>query len=136
MERKEYFELAAREIKNLGFRVFVNINKPGEYSYFYGYFSDGKNIGYFQLHEFGGICWNTVNKPGSFCSGFSCNDDGVLIQNITAERLREAFVTVPNWYRLSNYEISRGGVKKYANLEEFLNNSFYGEPNRDRLKEI
>ena len=70
MDKKTYFEIAAREIKNLGFRVFVHINKNGQFPYYFGFFSDGKNVGYFQLGDFGGVRWSTVNAPGSFCSGF------------------------------------------------------------------
>lgn len=137
MDRKEFFAIAAREIKSFGFRVFVNINEPGKLPYYFGYFSDGQNIGYFQLGDFGGVRWSTVNKNGSFCSGFSCVDDGVQIQDMTADRLREAFQAVPRWYRMRKDDIRRGGVKKYASLDEFLNAPYLGsQTNAERLQEI
>lgn len=137
MKKSEYFAIAAKEIKSLGFRVFVNVNKPGELPYYYGYFSDGANVGSFQLGDFGGVRWSSVNKYGSFCSGFSCVDDGVPVESLTAEKLRTAFCVVPSWYRMREIDRQRGGVKKFANLDEFLNASFIGGvTNRDRLQEI
>lgn len=137
MNKSEYFAIAAKEIKDLGFRVFVNVNEPGKTPYYYGYFSDGANIGYFQLGDFGGVRWSSVNKYGSFCSGFSCVDDGVPVECLTAEKLRTAFVVVPSWYRMRKIDLQRGGVKKFADLDEFLNTSYLGGAlNRDRLQEI
>lgn len=137
MEKSTYFENAAKAIKNLGFRVFVHDNEKSRLPYFYGYFSDGVNIGYFQLGDFGGVRWSTVNAPGSFCTGFSCEDNGVNYEDLTAETLRGAFVRVPRWYRMTETDNRRGGVKKFASLEDFLNcKRFSNEANRDTLKEI
>ena len=113
-----YFKKAVERIKSFGFRVFVHENKPGELPYCYGYFSDGKNIGYFQLGWFFGVRWSTVNGPGSHNvgTGFSCEDDGVEVSQLTPERLREAFQSVPYWYRLGRNE----RVCKWKDLDAFL----------------
>ena len=118
MSKKEYFDAASQHIKNLGFRVFVHENKPGEFPYYYGYFSDGKNIGYFQLGDFFGVRWSTVNGPGSHgCgSGFSCEDEGVEYDKVTRPMLEQAFVSVPSWYRLGKDE----KVCKWKGLDQFL----------------
>ena len=115
---KEYFDAAARRIKELGFRVFVREHKPGENGSYWGYFSDGKSVGYFQLGWYFGICWSTVNAPGSkgVGTGFSCEDEGVEYTDLTAERLREAFQAVPYWYRLGKDD----KVVKFRDLDEFL----------------
>jgi len=118
MSKKEYFDAASQHIKNLGFRVFVHENKPGEDPYYYGYFSDGKNIGYFQLGYFFGVRWSTVNGPGSHgCgSGFSCEDEGVEYGRITRQMLEKAFVSIPSWYRPGRDE----WVVKWRDLQHFL----------------
>lgn len=118
MDKQAYFDAACERIKSFGFRVFAHENKPGDFKYYYGYFSDGKNIGYFQLGDFFGVRWSTVNGPGSHgCgSGFSCEDEGVGIDDLTVERLREAFQGVPYWYRLGKGE----RVCKWQDLDTFL----------------
>ena len=116
---KEYFDAAARRIKELGFRVFVKDVKPGDsLGSYWGYFSDGKNVGYFQLGDFWGIRWSTINAPGSrnVGTGFSCEDEGVEIKDLTIDRLKEAFQAVPYWYRLGKNE----KVVKFRDLDEFL----------------
>ena len=115
---KDYFDSAVAKIKSFGFRVFVKENKPGDYPSYWGYFSDGKNVGYFQLGWFFGVRWSTVNAPGSHGvgTGFSCEDDGVEVSSLTPERLREAFQAVPYWYRLGKNE----KVVKFRDLDQFL----------------
>ena len=115
---KAYFDATAEKIKSLGFRVFVKENRPGVPSSLWGFFSDGKNIGYFQLGYFFGVRWSTVNAPGSrgVGTGFSCEDEGVEYWDLTRERLREAFQAVPHWYRLGRNE----KVVKFRDLDEFL----------------
>ena len=136
MTKQEYFQLAAREIKNLGFRVFVNKETREDY-YLFGYYSDGVNIGYFQLADFGGVSLTSVNKPGSFCSGFGITESGVFVEDLTTEKLRAAFVVVPRWYRMTANDARRGGVKKYANLEDFLNTKYFSDvTRREELTEI
>jgi len=118
MSKKEYFDAASQHIKNLGFRVFVHENKPGEFPYYYGYFSDGKNVGYFQLGDFFGVRWSTVNGPGSHgCgTGFSCEDQGVEYYKLTRPMLEQAFVSFPSWYRPEKND----KVVKYRDLDHFL----------------
>lgn len=118
MSKKEYFEASSQHIKNLGFRVFVHENKPGEFPYYYGYFSDGTNIGYFQLGDFFGVRWSTVNGPGSRgCgSGFSCEDEGVDYEKVTRKMLEQAFVSIPYWYRPEKTD----RVVKWKDLDTFL----------------
>ena len=116
--KQEYFDAASQHIKSLGFRVFVHDNKAGDFPYYYGYFSDGKNIGYFQLGDFFGVRWSTVNGPGSRgCGcGFSCEDEGVEYDRLTREMLEQAFVSIPSWYRPGKNE----KVVKYLDLDHFL----------------
>ena len=117
MEKKTYFNEVANAIKRAGFRVFVKANRPGDLPYYYGYYSDGVNVGYFQLGDFGqGVKYNTVNAPGSFCTGFAVLDNPVNIEDLTPANLRRAFVTVPGWYRLGE----RQRVYKYRDLADFL----------------
>lgn len=137
MTKQEYFQIAAREIKSLGFRVFVHKNTRTNDNYLFGYYSDGANIGYFQLADFGGVSLSSVNKPGSFCSGFGITESGVFVEDLTTEKLRAAFVAVPRWYRMTAYDARRGGVKKYANLEDFLNTKYFSNiTRREELTEI
>lgn len=85
MRTKEQLYEAANKIKSLGFRVWIPTDSL-EKGYYYGYYSDGKNIAYFQLGYFFGVCWCTINAPGSHGvgTGFSCEDEGVPVNELTA----------------------------------------------------
>ena len=128
MDKKTYFAEVAGAIKAHGFRVFVKENKPGEMPYYYGYFSDGVNVGYFQLGDFWGVTYSTVNAPGSFCTGFGVLEEPATIEELTPANLRRAFVTVPAWYRSG----ARKRVYKYKDLADFLGRYW----DRARLVEI
>ena len=116
---KANFLAAAAKIKSLGFRVVINDYTRDKYgAFYYGYYSDGQNVGYFQNGDFYGVRWSTVNAPGSVGvgSGFSCEDYGADIENLTREQLLTGFAVVPSWYRLRKGE----KVVKYRNFDEFL----------------
>lgn len=116
MRTKEQLFEAAEKIKSLGFRVWVaDSYKNG---FYYGYYSDGKNVASFSLGWFFGVRWSTVNAPGSkgVGTGFSCEDDGVPVNELTVERLREGFYAVPPWYVMGKDE----KVVKFKDLDEFL----------------
>lgn len=117
MRTKEQFYEAAKKIKSLGFRVWISPDSI-EKGYYYGYYSDGKNIAYFQLGESDGVRWCTVNAPGSHGvgSGFSCEDEGVLVDKLTVELLNKGFLVVPPWYKMREDD----KVVKYKDLDEWL----------------
>lgn len=108
----DYAMQAAEQISRLGFRVFVKKNMST-----YGFFSDGKGIGYFQAN-FDGIGISTVNAKGSACSGYSVKGEepGYLLNELTPDILRQAFVAYPSWVRSFEAKF----VKKYRDLEHFL----------------
>lgn len=114
MNTQEYFKEVCDKIKSYGFRVFVKKDKT------YGYFSDGKGVGYFQLEWDGydGVSLTTVNAKGSGCSGFSVKGEsgGYALDELTDGLLRKAFVTYPDW--VSGWHVTKS--VKYRDLEHFL----------------
>ena len=118
MEKNIYqcFHEAAERIKELGFRVFLSEDNT------FGYYSDGKNIGYFQENEFvKGVNICTVNKtPGSsgmhYC--LEPNFRPVGIGELTADYLAKGFQLYPDYF---DDEFKKEmNVIKFSGLEEFL----------------
>lgn len=124
--KREAFELIANKIKSFGFRVFVH-NTAGD-SLYYGFYSDGQNVGYFDASGyFFTARITTVNAPGSFCSGFApdgIDDDGTNPEKLTPEILRAAFVVFPSWV---NRFDRKKKVYKYRDLADFLARSWSGK---------
>lgn len=112
---KEYFKKACDKVKSMGYRVFVS-TRPGNN---YGFISDGKGVGYFQL-TWDGIGFTTCNKPGSGCSGYSVNPDGesYLVDDIDERVVETTFGKYPAWVRSLDWV----KVEKYRDLDEFLQN--------------
>lgn len=112
---KEYFKKACDKVKSMGYRVFVS-TRPGNN---YGFISDGKGVGYFQL-TLGGIGFTTHNKPGSGCSGYSVNPDGksYLVDDIDERVVETTFGKYPAWVGTLEWV----KVEKYRDLDEFLQN--------------
>ena len=110
---KEYLDNVCERIKSMGFRVFVKKDST------YGYFSDGKGVGYFQLEwgGFAGVSVSTVNAKGSGCTGYGVEAE-IGFSDLTEELLREAFQKYPNWVRSSDMKV----CNKYKGLDDFLQN--------------
>lgn len=121
---KEYFKKACDKVKSMGYRVFVSTRLGNNY----GFISDGKGVGYFQL-AWDGISFSTHNKPGSGCSGYSVNPDGesYLVEDIDERIVETSFVKYPSWVGRLNMV----RVEKYRDLDEFLQNYW----DRENLKE-
>lgn len=121
---KSYFELACRRIKSMGYRVFVSTRIGNNY----GFVSDGKGVGYFQL-TWDGIAFSTYNKPGSSCSGYSVNAEGksYLVEEIDERVVETTFGKYPVWVGRLDWV----RVEKYKDLDEFLQNYW----NKEKLTE-
>ena len=106
MDKRELFLQYAKQIKDLGYTVFVSSGSDG-------YVVNDKNqIGYFSFGYYG-INFTTVHKPCRQCgTGFRVTDDEV--QNITKQIVDSVFSTAPYWG--SQYIQF---VKKYSSLDEF-----------------
>lgn len=117
MRTKEQLYEAADKIKSLGFRVWIPTDSVNR-GFYYGYYSDGKSVAGFSLGYFFGVRWSTINAPGSHGvgTGFSCEDEGVPVAELTAERLREGFLSIPPWYRMQKND----KVVKFKDLDEWL----------------
>lgn len=106
---------AAKMIKAAGLKVYWGswnhaTSKP---SYFY--FTDGKNIGYCQEGNFGGITFSTVHKPCRECgTGYRITDDPGTYQP-TIEEAKAAFILAPSWARHSDIK----AIRKYADWNEY-----------------
>lgn len=117
---KEYLKQICEAIKSYGMRVFVRKDST------YGYFSDGKGVGYFQLEYNGsaGFSISTVNANGG---GYRVVSNA-SIDEVTEEKLKEAFQVYPNWV---HSDIDRVPVIKYKDLDDFLRKYW----DKDRLVE-
>ena len=111
MNSSDYIRAAAERIKELGFRVFLSGRSDT-----YGFFSDGKGIGYFQKDDFCGIEIGSRSAPGSECSGYSVDGKGILIENFTKAYLKKAFQKYPDWLPKK----ARHGVIQYRDFDDFL----------------
>ena len=114
------FIISAGCIRRMGYRVFViNDNELT-----YGFFSDGKNIGYFQQNELGdGVQLATVNKtPGSYGANYLLETGGKAnpVNKLTKEYLEKAFRMYPEYFDDEDKQIMP--CIKYLGLEEFLAN--------------
>ena len=116
-------------IKGKGFRVFV----PEDPQKTFGFFSDGKHVGYFQISEHvPEISLATCGKnPGSTGHGLLIENNGgsVPLEKLTKEYLQKAFLLHPEY--LSEKDQKRMPNNPFSSLEEFLKN------NRElKLKEL
>ena len=116
-EKKAFFLEIARKIKEFGYRVFI-VNDP---HWYYGYFADGANIGYFQYNN-SGIGFSTTTAKGSSCSGFRLknytdNTYCFSIRQITKQVCERAFAKVPPEYGKLD---SNTKIRKNRSLEKFF----------------
>lgn len=119
---------SARHIKRLGFRVFIAIDQEQAH----GYYSDGKNVAYFEQNEFGqGIRRAICNKtPGSFGMHhlLERGPSGILPEKLDRATLEEAFADYPSYFTKEEKEMMP--TIKWLSLQEFL------EANGDRMNLI
>lgn len=110
---EDYLKEAARKIKEFGFRVFVVMHD----GFYYGFFSDGKNIGYFEAKPFIGVNLSTHNAKGSDCSGYQVASE-LAVDELTEQNLRECFSVYPSW--VGPLDVVK--VVKEKDLDDFLKN--------------
>jgi hypothetical protein len=112
-------EATIQHIKNLGYRVFVPVDRTiGHRTYLYYASADGKRIGYYQpgIGVYSRIC--TVHKPCAehgtgFIIGSTRSPDVP-----TKEELEAGHCFAPPW--ASRLE----SVKKYKDIEEFIQSRY------------
>lgn len=108
MTRQEYFAQAIEKIKSLGYKVY-GFNEPTTN---YAFFTDEKNIGYFQLDDFIGFAFSTVHKPCREAgTGYRVADE-ITLDNITKELCEKCFVTIPHGFIPAT-------IHKYYDWNEF-----------------
>lgn len=119
---REDFLQYAREIKDLGYKVYICTDPM----YNYGYIVNDKDeVGYFQLGEFWGVSFSTKHKPNTeFGCGFGLDDwDKPQVSPLSRKIVDRVFIHHPSWARPSNKIHT---IKKWS-ATEFLNNkSVYG----------
>lgn len=119
-ERRNKFITSAGYIKRMGmgYRVFV----IGDNELTYGFFSDGKNVGYFQQNECGeGVQLATVNKtPGSTGTGYLLETGGkaIPVNELTKEYMEKAFHDYPDYFSSEDKQFMY--CIKYISLDDFL----------------
>ncbi len=117
MQRKQLLR-SASALKGLGFRVFLASDQESSW----GYFSDGKRIGYFQQCEWGdGVELATVNKiPGSSSQHLLLETEGQFtpLGQLTRAAAEDAFRDYPRYFDEEDRQMMP--VIKYNNVEEFL----------------
>ncbi len=115
---RDKFIAVAKQIKDLGYKVYVATN-PNET---YGYYSDGNNVAYFQQSEFqDGVNIATCNKvPGSFGAHriLEPNNEPVPLGSITKDYLEKGFLEYPPYF--TEEEKALMPVSKWISLQEFL----------------
>ena len=126
--KREEFMKYVYDVKKLGYRVFL---RDG-IEYNYGYITDGTNVCYFQLGEYGeGISFSSQVKRGTrFCMNLSNdpNECPRIVYEVTEKQIIYAFMAYPYWSRASD----RKGIVRYSDFEDFLKYCY----ERDKLREI
>lgn len=125
MNKKEEFLQYAKEIKNLGYKVFV-CNDP---LYNYGYIvNDNDEIGYFQLGDFWGVTFSTKHKPNIFFGcGFGLDEwDKPQVSPLSREIVDRIFILAPSWAKPRK---KLNTIKKWTATEYFKDCTVYGGGN-------
>ena len=121
MNKREKFLQYAKEIKNLGYKVFVTADKM----FCFGYIVNDKDqIGEFQLGDYGyGVRFLTKHKPLSgYGTGFVLDDWDECKETFTKEIIDRIFVKYPHWANLQETDkfgryVSRESIQKYSAKE-------------------
>lgn len=124
MNKRETFLQYAKEIKNLGYKVYITNDKM----FCFGYIVNDKDqMGYFQLGYYGyGVRFSTEHKPlGGYGNGFMLDPWDDCKETFTKEIIDRIFVKYPTWARsqeTDNYGrvFSRESIQKYS-AKEFIN---------------
>lgn len=88
------FKNTIEKIKSLGYEVYGLENTT------YAFFTDGKNIGYFQESHFGTINFSTVHRPCRHAGTGFCIRHGIYcLEDITNELCQACFVNIPNEFK-------------------------------------
>ena len=122
MTRIEYFLKGVEKIKSLGYKCF---QPKGKETYTFCEITDGKNIGYMQVGDYGD-CFNfgTVSKYGSQYRIINPNEDNKYfqyefdIEDITKEVIELTFKEFPNWQTNDHRKVT-----KWSSWEDFAKNS-------------
>jgi hypothetical protein len=97
-----------------GFDVYQN---PDPHWQTYLYFTDGKNIGYLQRGDWGGLSISTVHVPNKACgTGFNMMDDRDPPLTLTRAGLSRAFAHAPSWASHADRE----AVRKWRDMAAFM----------------
>lgn len=113
--RNEYFLQAVKEVKEMGFKVYVyekNVENPT-----YCFIEDNSgNIGYMQAGDYGGVRFSTVHKPNRECgTGFGLQMWDEALCNIETNDVINSFAMYPKWATRKQ----RANVVKYKNFAEY-----------------
>lgn len=136
ISKRERFLEYAKEIKDLGYRVFVCDDEYWNYGYV---INDKDEIGYFQLGDYGcGIRFGTKHYgTRTMGDGFCIDDYGDEKSVITKKIVDRCFVRVPahcyvpGWCRTKEEREDLERVKKYKG-SEYVKTCF----NHDKLVEL
>ena len=116
---QDLFMQSAAHIKKIGFQVYVCKDKEKTY----GFYSDGKNVAYFQQNEFRpGVNIATVNvTPGSSARGFFLEPDAkpVPIKSLTKDYLEKGFQKYPDFFSKEDRNMMPS-IEKYQDIQQFL----------------
>lgn len=102
------FSKAVELIKSYGFKVYIYKDKE------YGYFTDGKNIGYLQYSKFEGFTFDSVHQPCRAAgTGYRIASGIHSVEDITKKLCERCFVTIPKGFIPTE-------IKNWKNWEHFV----------------
>ena len=108
---KNEFKKYLDDIKELGYKVYVN----NKIDWNYGYITNETDLCYCQLGDYGeGLSLGTENKKGI---NFDMCPDCKVIYEVTREIIEYAFGSYPIWSELKDRE----GIIKYIDWNDFIN---------------
>lgn len=113
--RNEYFLQAIKEVKEMGFRVYVNEKDAKNPTYCF-IEDEGGNVGYMQPGGCGGVLFSTVHKLNKEVgAGFCLQMWDEAIYNVTKDDVLNSFTICPRWATRKQ----RANVVKYKNFAEY-----------------
>lgn len=105
---KELLKRAIAQIKSYGYKVY---GKPDSD---YAFFTDGKNIGYFQLTEIGTLNFSTVHRPNRYAgTGYRVASNIRSVDEITPNLCRSCFGRIPDGF-------TNASITKWNSWDEFV----------------
>ena len=111
-QKRELFLDYAKQIKELGYKVFVTKRESSNYGWIV---NEKDKVGYFQLGDFGyGIVFSTKHKPCyEFGSGFGLDNWDEPHTQFTKEIIDRVFIHHPIWARGHVSEIEKYSAKEF-----------------------